>query len=72
MAKNPCLLNTNAKHIAIDGFSIPTFIVFQVPFCEREGAESSITDVVTNSVQLDCSGVGSTAKIVSNSDKIWW
>lgn len=29
----------------------------KVPFCEGEGAEASITDVVKNSVQLDCSGI---------------
>ncbi|XP_050734628.1 serine incorporator 1-like isoform X3 [Eriocheir sinensis] len=29
----------------------------KVPFCEGEGAQSSITDPVAKSVQLDCSGI---------------
>ncbi|XP_063867705.1 serine incorporator 1-like isoform X3 [Scylla paramamosain] len=29
----------------------------KVPFCEGEGAKASITDAVTNTVQLDCSGI---------------
>lgn len=35
-----------------------SFIILQVPFCEGEDAQASITDTVTKSVQLDCSGVG--------------
>lgn len=64
MAKS-LFLCANVKCVTLDDFSILSFIVFQVPFCENEGGEASITDAVTKTVQLDCSEVGIAAKTLT-------